>query len=144
MNALGVGTSGMGETEKTGWWGRGIGSKHIVCTYKNVVMKHILKIRKVGHQWLTAVILATWGGWDQEDHGLKPAWANSSWDPISKITRAKGTGGVAQEVEACFASVKPWVQSPVPPPKKDREKRWEEGRGIRKSNKGDKCNQSTI
>jgi hypothetical protein len=30
-----------------------------------------------GHWWLTPVILAT-GGRDQEDHGLKPAWANSS------------------------------------------------------------------
>jgi hypothetical protein len=25
------------------------------------------------------------GGRDQEDHGSKPPWANSSWDPISKI-----------------------------------------------------------
>jgi hypothetical protein len=24
------------------------------------------------------------GGRDQEDHSLKPSWANSSWDPISK------------------------------------------------------------
>jgi hypothetical protein len=30
--------------------------------------------------------------------GSKPAWANSSQDPISKITRAKWTGGVAQAV----------------------------------------------
>jgi hypothetical protein len=29
------------------------------------------------------------GGWDWEDHGSRPAWANISWDPISKITRAK-------------------------------------------------------
>jgi hypothetical protein len=36
------------------------------------------------------------GGRDQENHGLRPTWANNSWDPISKITRAKGTGGVAQ------------------------------------------------
>jgi hypothetical protein len=38
-------------------------------------------------------------GWDQEDHGLKPASANSLQDPISKITRAKWTGGVAQVVQ---------------------------------------------
>jgi hypothetical protein len=30
------------------------------------------------------------GGRDQEDHGSKPAWANSSRDPISKNTHYKG------------------------------------------------------
>jgi hypothetical protein len=37
------------------------------------------------------------GGRDQEDHGSKPAWANSSQDPVSKkpITK-KRAGGVAQ------------------------------------------------
>jgi hypothetical protein len=34
-------------------------------------------------------------GWDWEDYGLRPVLANSLWDPISKITRAKWTGGVA-------------------------------------------------
>jgi hypothetical protein len=33
--------------------------------------------------WLTPVILATQEG-DQEDHASKPAWTNSSRDPISK------------------------------------------------------------
>jgi hypothetical protein len=33
---------------------------------------------------------------DQEDHGLKPAGANSSWDPILKKTHHKKmAGGVA-------------------------------------------------
>jgi hypothetical protein len=36
------------------------------------------------------------GGRDQEDHGLKPAWANSLRDPISKIPITKRAGGVAQ------------------------------------------------
>jgi hypothetical protein len=39
------------------------------------------------------------GGWDLEDCGLRPAWANSSWDSISKIPWAKWTGGVDQAVE---------------------------------------------
>jgi hypothetical protein len=39
------------------------------------------------------------GGWDQEDDSLRPAWANSSWDPISKITRVKWTESVAQAEE---------------------------------------------
>jgi hypothetical protein len=38
---------------------------------------------------------------------LRPAWANSSQDPISKITREKRAEGVAQVVECllckCFA-----------------------------------------
>jgi hypothetical protein len=29
------------------------------------------------------------GGRDQEDHSLKPAWANSSQDPVSKIPTSK-------------------------------------------------------
>jgi hypothetical protein len=29
------------------------------------------------------------GGRDQEDHGLKPPWANSLRDPISKIPNTK-------------------------------------------------------
>jgi hypothetical protein len=29
------------------------------------------------------------GGRDQEDHGLKPAWANSSWKSISKMPNPK-------------------------------------------------------
>jgi hypothetical protein len=40
------------------------------------------------------------GGRDQEDHDLKPVWANSSQDPVSKkntITRKnKRTVGVAE------------------------------------------------
>jgi hypothetical protein len=36
------------------------------------------------NQWLTPVILAT-----QEDCSLKPAWANSSGDPISKGSQFK-------------------------------------------------------
>jgi hypothetical protein len=40
------------------------------------------------------------GGEDWEHHGLRPAQANSSWDPpISKILRARWTEGVAQAVE---------------------------------------------
>jgi hypothetical protein len=39
------------------------------------------------------------GGKDQEDHGLKPAWANSLLDPILKnLEQKKRAGGVAQGV----------------------------------------------
>jgi hypothetical protein len=33
------------------------------------------------------------GGRDQEDHGSKPAWVNSSWNPISKKPITKKAGG---------------------------------------------------
>jgi hypothetical protein len=36
------------------------------------------------------------GGRDQENHGLKPARASSSWDPILKNHHKKRAGGVAQ------------------------------------------------
>jgi hypothetical protein len=36
------------------------------------------------------------GGRNQEDRGSKPAWANSSQDPISRIPITKRAGGVAQ------------------------------------------------
>jgi hypothetical protein len=59
--------------------------------------------RLVGHWGLTLGTLA-----DFEDHGLRPACANSLQDPISKTARAKWIGGVAQTQG--FASAK--VQSP--------------------------------
>jgi hypothetical protein len=36
------------------------------------------------------------GGRDQEDHSSKPAWKNTSQDPILKIPITKRAGGVAQ------------------------------------------------
>jgi hypothetical protein len=39
------------------------------------------------------------------------------WDPISKITKAKRAGGVAQVVE-CLEELRPRVQTPVPQKKK--------------------------
>jgi hypothetical protein len=38
------------------------------------------------------------GSRDQEDHGSKPAWANSSRDPISKNPSQKRAGGATQVV----------------------------------------------
>jgi hypothetical protein len=47
--------------------------------------------------WLMPVILAT-----QDGHGLKPAWANSSPDPISKKPSQKRAGGVTQGIDPEF------------------------------------------
>jgi hypothetical protein len=38
------------------------------------------------------------GGRDQEDRGSKPAWANSSQDPISKTPSQKRAGELVQGV----------------------------------------------
>jgi hypothetical protein len=42
------------------------------------------------------------GGRDWEDCGWKPAWANSSRHPISKIPLQKSTGGMAQNLGSEF------------------------------------------
>jgi hypothetical protein len=45
------------------------------------------------------VILITQGSRNQEDRGLKPAWANSSRDPVLKKNPSqKRAGGVAQSI----------------------------------------------
>jgi hypothetical protein len=52
------------------------------------------------------------GGQDQEDCGLRPARTNSSRDRISKITRAKWTGGVAQVEEHLLSKLKALSSNP--------------------------------
>jgi hypothetical protein len=80
-----------------------------------------------------ALILATW-----EDLISRPAQANSSWDPISKITRDKWTGGVAQHYSACVTSTKPWVWTPVNQ-RRRRRKIWQRG-SLRKDYRKQKQN----
>jgi hypothetical protein len=55
---------------------------------------HVQNGSLAGRQWLTTVILAT-----QEAEirrimvcGLKPAWANSLWDPISEKKKSQKKG----------------------------------------------------
>jgi hypothetical protein len=56
------------------------------------------------------------GGRDQEDHGLKPAWGYSSWDPISKKTFTKKGWWSGSRY-------RPWVQTPVPQKKKKKKEK---------------------
>jgi hypothetical protein len=57
------------------------------------------------------------GGRDQEVLSSKPAWANNSGDPISNTTQNRA--GVMDQVgKCCLASVRSWVQIPIPPKKK--------------------------
>jgi hypothetical protein len=53
---------------------------------------------------------------------LRPIQANSSRDPISKITRAKWTGGVAQAVECMLCKHETLNSSPSPTGKKRKKK----------------------
>jgi hypothetical protein len=54
----------------------------------------------------TPVILATWEAEIGRIRVSRPFWANSSQDLISKIARAKWTGGVAQVAELLFHKTK--------------------------------------
>jgi hypothetical protein len=62
----------------------------------------------VAHTWNPSCS----GGKDQEHCGSKPAWANSSWDPISKqpIIKKDWWSG---------SSCRPWVWTPVLQKKKE-------------------------
>jgi hypothetical protein len=62
------------------------------------------------------IILATWEA--GEDHSSRPNRANSSGDPISKITRAKCTGDVAQALEHLLCKHKALNSNPRPQKKK--------------------------
>jgi hypothetical protein len=44
------------------------------------------------------------GGWDLEDCDLRTTQENSSWDPISKITRAKGLEVWFKWKRTCFVN----------------------------------------
>jgi hypothetical protein len=57
------------------------------------------------------------GGWDWENWDSRPVQVDSSWNPISKITKAKSTRGVAQVV-----SMKTWIQNLNPTPKKKKKR----------------------
>jgi hypothetical protein len=71
---------------------------------------HFLPRQVMGLRKLTLVAHACnpsySGGRDQKDHGLKLAWANSSWDPLLKkpFTKKGWWSG---------SRCRPWVQDPV-------------------------------
>jgi hypothetical protein len=62
------------------------------------------------------------GRWDWEDSGSRPAWQNSLWDLISKISRAKWTGSVAQ-IAAYLLYRCEALSSNLSPTKKENKKR---------------------
>jgi hypothetical protein len=60
------------------------------------------------------------GGWDQECFGWRPAQANSSWVPVSKITTAKRNGSVTQTIERLLYQCKALSSKPSSTKKKKR------------------------
>jgi hypothetical protein len=54
------------------------------------------------------------GGLEWEDCGVRIAQANSLQDPISKITRAKWTGGMPQAVEHLLCKCEALSSNPNP------------------------------
>jgi hypothetical protein len=58
-----------------------------------------IKHMKVAHVFNPSKNLALLRGWNQEDHSSRPEQASSLPYPISKITRAKWVGVVAQMIE---------------------------------------------
>jgi hypothetical protein len=63
------------------------------------------------------------GCWNQEDHGSSPVLVNNLEDPFSKITRAKGTGGVTQAVECLLCNCKALILNQRPTKKKKKKKK---------------------
>jgi hypothetical protein len=67
----------------------------------------IKKMFKAGYQWLTPIILATWKAEIGRIKVRGQPGRIVHETPISKITRAKWTGGVAQALESLLCSTKP-------------------------------------
>jgi hypothetical protein len=62
------------------------------------------------------------GGRDQEDHSSKPAWTNSSQDPILKIFDTKKGWCMAQVVESLPSKDDTLISSPSTTKKKKKER----------------------
>jgi hypothetical protein len=86
--------------------------------------KHLLKMKISQALWLMPVILATWEAKIRR-LTVRPTQANSSKDPVSKITREKWTASVAQLIEhpLCKHRVLSSNPSPTPLKKKKRKKK---------------------
>jgi hypothetical protein len=56
---------------------------------------YVSQIKLIAHAYNPSYL----GGWDQEHRDSRPDEAYSLWDPVSKITRAKWTGGMTQVVD---------------------------------------------
>jgi hypothetical protein len=83
----------------SGVWGRRIQSSRPSWATSRPCLK---KRSPVAHTCYRSYL----GCCDLEDGGLRPAWANSSWEPIPKTTREKLTGGVAKVEESLLCKHK--------------------------------------
>jgi hypothetical protein len=82
------------------WWAesRNLHVPSFTCVlciwFKPGFKLHILPFIDKKEQWSWVLVAyaynpSYWGGRDQVDHNLRPAQANSSWDPVPKIPNTK-------------------------------------------------------
>jgi hypothetical protein len=65
------------------------------------------------------------GCWDVTDQDSRPTQANSSWDPVFKITTEKWIESVSQVVEHLLCLCKGLSSNPSHTKKKKKEREWE-------------------
>jgi hypothetical protein len=94
---------------------------HILVLSLEVTLYVLIKLLiPAWHWWLMMIILASW----EVEIGKITVWGKPrqivQWDPISKVTRAKWTGGVAQVLEFLLWRHEALSSnsSPIPPPKR--------------------------
>jgi hypothetical protein len=94
--------------------GRKLSSSHLTSFLHPAINKLVL----AGHQWLTPVILATWEVVIQRITVLGQPREILHQTPISKISRAKWAGGVAQVVECLLCKCQALISNFSPKKKK--------------------------
>jgi hypothetical protein len=83
--------------------------------------KHLV-FKRFQLNWVHTCTPSYLGGCDQENYGLKTAQADSSRDPISKITTEKWTGGVDQVAKHLLCKYKALSSNPSTTKKKKKKK----------------------
>jgi hypothetical protein len=89
----------------------------LVSEIQNYVANYQIPLIKltnsVRHQWLMSVNASYLVDRNQEYGGLRPAWANTLWDPSWKTPNIKQGWLCGSSDSAPGLQVRPWVQSPV-------------------------------
>jgi hypothetical protein len=109
------------------WWKSGSGSLYIAGYAIHHYHYRYAKPQEGERSWVPVTHTCNpsyLGGWDQEHCCLKPDWASTSLDSISKITSVKWTGGVAQAVEPILCKHKALSSNSSPTKKRKKKGEW--------------------